>query len=334
MRPTIMMPTGHQLPGAAATPSPASVPAVSVVATVYRDAASVQPLVDELVQVLSDAALTFEIILVDDASPDESWTQIRRAASSSPGVKGLRLRRNHGQHIAAGAGVRESRGDFVVLMDGDLEDPADEIPAMIKRLREGAFDLVYAVEEGGRKRFSSRLFWFVVNRFFNVSIIPHQLMLRVMTRPVADALTEYNELVRTTSAITADITSNHAAWPVKKRVASRPGGSTYDRVRRLKLALDSIIMMTEAPLNMLLLLGLVICVLSFFGVLFYFFAYFFARPLPGYTSLILAISFFGGLTTLMLGFIGRYLANIASEVRRRPLFFVAERTTPQSASSR
>jgi polyisoprenyl-phosphate glycosyltransferase len=304
----------------------AAAPLVSIVATVYRSAPMVKPLVDEIVQVMEAAQERFEIILVDDRSPDDSWEEIQKLSSAEPRVRALRLRRNRGQQIAASAGVMHAQGDAVVIMDGDMQNPTTEIPCLLAKLREG-FDVVYAVaheRNNWRDALTSWLFWWFLRQCCGVNLVPHQLMLRVVSKEVAQAFPSYTEALRSIAGVVEDIASSHAIIQVKNRQRGA-GKSNYNLWSRLHLMLNIVISLTVAPLNWLMGIGFAVAGLSAAGAAYQVY-HFLAFDVPaGFTSLIITVAFFGSLLLMALGFVGRYLAVIVTEVRHRPLFHISDR---------
>lgn len=298
---------------------------VSVVATVYRSAQLVDPLIEEIVAVMEKTGETFEIVLVDDRSPDDSWARIQTAAARDPRIRALRLRRNCGQQISASAALTQASGRYIVLMDGDLQNPTDAIPEMLRLIRQNV-DIVYTVDNTRNNwldGLTSWIFWQVLTTVCGVHMVKHQLMLRMMTRDIAQAYCGYSEHVRTVAGVLNDITASHAVLNVHNR--KRTIGSTnYSLLRRLSLMLEIVISLTTAPLNILMGTSFAIFLLTIVAMFYYLAMYFIDDIQPGFTSIFLLVSFFGSLSLMMLGFIGRYLAVIALEVRRRPLYHIED----------
>jgi glycosyltransferase involved in cell wall biosynthesis len=299
------------------------VSSLSIVATVYNDADIVPILVDSIIKNIPSGVDSYEIILVNDCSRDHSERTIKAECDKNKNVKGISLSRNFGQHVAMSAGIQHGTGDFVVTMDGDMQNPPSAIPAMFEKIKEG-YDIVYTVSKkrnGILDAFTSYLFWAILTKVFKMNIVKHQLMLKIMTREFVERFTKYGETNRTIDGVVADISSNYAIMPIEnqKRVSGR---SNYNFFKRANLTLDMVISLSSAPLNFLIYLGFFIFLGTVGVSLYNLYEYFFDVVPSGYTSTQLTVFFFGGLTILILGIIGRYLSNIYSEVRQRPLYHI------------
>ncbi|MBI2966738.1 MAG: glycosyltransferase [Bacteroidetes bacterium] len=298
-------------------------PLLSVVCTIYRAEQVIDNLVSEIVAATGQLPCRFEIILVDDHSPDLSWEKIEETCRKYSFVKGIKLSRNFGQQIAMSAGMRYAAGDYILIMDGDLQNPPSEIPRLYNKIMEG-FDIIYCASKTRNDfadEWSSRLFWFLLARIFNVKIIKNQLMMKIMTKKFVEHYNMYNEINRTVSGIVQDIGLKYDVLEVQNR-KRHSGKSNYNVLRRFNLMIDVVISLSTAPLNFMIYLGLFIFLFTIAASAWYFARYFFYDIAPGFTSIILTLFFFGGIIILMLGFIGRYLANIYTEVRQRPLFLI------------
>jgi len=299
---------------------------LSIVIPIYNMAAIVPDISARLLPILSDAAASYEIVLVDDGSRDDSWAAIV-AAAAHPAIKGVKLSRNFGQQIAVSAGVANARGNYLIVMDGDLQNPPEAVPEILARLKAGD-DMVYTVSRtrnNRRDQWTSQLFWMVLTRLLGVDIIKDQLMMRGMSRRFAQLYDSYPELTRTVAGISRDIGMRHSVLEVENQHRAS-GRSGYNFLKRFNLMLNIIISITTAPLNFVIYLSLIVLVSTVLLSAWYIFNALAFSVQSGFTSIMLAIFFFGSLTTLILGIMGLYLANIYLEVRRRPLFVVEERT--------
>ena len=296
---------------------------LSIVTTIYNDAGIVPVLVEKIREAVLPLGIDYEVILVNDCSPDTSEQAIIAVCNSYPEVKGITLSRNYGQQIAMSAGMREAKGNYVVILDGDLQNPPDKIPELYSKIKEG-YDLVYTVgtaRNGWRDEMSSKLFWWILAKMFKVKVVPYQLMMKIMTRNFLDRFNTYNEQSRTIAGIVNDIGLNYTVVEVQnhKRLT---GKSNYNFIKRFNLMIDVIISFSNAPLNIMIHFGWIIFTLTSLTAFYQLYLYISDSIPAGYTSLILSIFFFGSLNILMLGFIGRYLANIYAEVKNRPLYAI------------
>ncbi|MEA2914689.1 MAG: polyisoprenyl-phosphate glycosyltransferase [Bradyrhizobium sp.] len=298
---------------------------VSVVVPVYNGARLVERLVREVAASLNGEP--YELLLIEDGSQDSSWDAIVTAASLSPDVKGFRLSRNFGQQIAVSAGIAQARGKYVIVMDCDLQNPASAIPEILRSLRAGN-ELVYTVSKtrnNTRDALTSQLFWFVLTRIFKASVVKHQLMMKGMTSKMARIYDSYPEATRTVAGIVGDIGYRHAVIEVENARRGE-GKSNYGFFKRFDLMIDMIISIAAAPLKILIYAGLAGFIATLLASIYFLAAALFHSAPSGVTVVALAVFLFGSLMTLMLGIVGVYLANIYAEVRRRPLFLIAEET--------
>ena len=185
---------------------------LSIVTTVYNDEAIVAPLVQEIVSVVSSMNIEYEIILVNDSSSDKSEDAIKNACDKNTCVKGISLSRNFGQQIAMSAGIAHSSGKYVLIMDGDLQNPPSEIPNFYSTITKNGRDIIYGVSKKRNNfwdEFTSNLFWYILTVIFKVKIVRNQLMMKIMTRKFIDRYNLYQEVSRTVSGILQDISANH-----------------------------------------------------------------------------------------------------------------------------
>lgn len=306
---------------------------ISVVATVYNDSELVKPLCEALLKELRGLGVSYEIILVDDGSSDRSAREIEAACAAHSEIRAVLLARNYGQQVAVSAGARFAQGQFVLLMDGDLQNPVEAIGQLYEMAKNGDYDIVYT---SSKKRDSvinaiaSRFFSLLLMKVFNLKIVPNQLMMRLMSRRFADHFNSYVETKRTVFGITADIGLRSTVLQVEQKPRAA-GRSKYNPLSRFNLFLDVILSMTTYPLNFLIYAGaLVLFVALGYGALIVYRFFIYDVP-PGYTSIVLSILLLGSLNLIGLGFVARYLSFIYLEVRERPLFLV-ERTIGIAAS--
>ena len=296
---------------------------ISIVSAVYRSGDSVNDFVDALTKVLSGITQDFEIVLVDDCSPDNSWSYIEQNCSKDSRIVGLRLARNFGQQIAVSVGIKHAKGDYVVVMDADLQNPPEAIHEIVAELEKGN-DVVYTVSKTRNNlstRITSALFWYLLTNVFKTKIVRNQLMMKGLSRRLVDVYNSYSEMTRTVAGIINDIGMKYTVIEVQNRKRTK-GKSNYNFLKRFNLMIDVVLSITTAPLNILINLSLVTILITILVAIYYLVLYFVADVNPGFTSLMLSIFFFGSLTTMLLGIIGRYLSNIYLEVRNRPLFII------------
>lgn len=308
--------------------------AISVVIPVLNEAGNIPELGRILVQVLADLCRregvpedAFEIIFVDDGSTDASWELVEAHHRQDPRVGGLRLSRSFGHHLAVTAGLDRARGDAVVVMDGDLQDPPEEIPALYDRYKAG-FDLVYAVRRTRHdpwlKRVNSYLFWRAMNSVSGLGMPPNQMMLRMLSRRFADAIRQMRESQRFVHGLMAWAGFRVTSVEVQHR-ERRAGATKYSFTRQLKLALYALTSFSTTPLRIASVLGMVTSAASFtVGVALIVAKFIYGYSVEGWASIMTSMFFLAGLQLFVLGIMGEYIGKAYKEVQRRPLYFISE----------
>jgi dolichol-phosphate mannosyltransferase len=303
---------------------------ISVVAPCYFDAGNIPELVRRLDNVSKEMGIPFEIIIVDDGSPDNAWEVIKKHSGQNTNVCGIRLSRNFGQHIAITAGISRTSGDYVLIMDGDLQDLPEEIPKLYKKICQG-YDIVFSVRE---KRVDSKfryifslLYRYFINKMSGLKMPYNISMMRIFNREFADHYLQFTEKRRTLGALFAWMGFKQAYVEVEH--GNRFSGKSNFTVWKLtRQAIDDISSFSTLPIALIGILGLVISAISFIFGLWIMIRYFFVdTPVePGWSSILCAISFSTGIIMLSFSIIGKYIANIFYEVLDRPLYFIAEET--------
>ncbi|WP_103257672.1 glycosyltransferase family 2 protein [Tabrizicola aquatica] len=271
----------------------------------------------------------FEFVFVDDGSRDRTPEILREAAARDPRVRVLRFARNFGQQIAVSAGIEVAKGDAVVLMDADLQDPPEVVAQMIDRWRQG-FDVVYGTRASRRadslmKRATARLFYSTINRLSEVPIPADTGDFRLMGRPVVDVLRQMPERHRFIRGMVSWVGFRQTSIPYD-RPERFAGVTKYPLRKMLRFAADGILSFSIKPLQLSIALGLIAATLALFGIAYALFMRIFTSVwVEGWTALMIAVLFMGGVQLICLGIMGEYIGRIYSEVKRRPLYVVAER---------
>jgi dolichol-phosphate mannosyltransferase len=300
---------------------------ISIVAPVYKCGDCVAELHRQLVAVLEPLVSSFEIVLVNDGCPANSWTAVREVAARDPRVKAINLSRNFGQHYAIAAGVHRCSGNWVVVMDCDLQDRPAEIPKLYRKALEG-HDIVYALRSDRHdpwiKRLLSRGFSAVYNLLSDIPIDPRACNYSIASRRVIDAYCRLKELNRSWHLLLRWLGFDFTFVTVEHgdRFA---GKSAYNLRRGFLLAVESITSQSNKPLILAIRTGFMMAVSAILVGLYYIGRYF-ARGVgvEGWTSVIVSIYFLGGVLLVNLGIIGLYLGKVFNEVRDRPLYLVRE----------
>jgi polyisoprenyl-phosphate glycosyltransferase len=298
---------------------------ISIVSPVYKAENIVDELVSRVEKVMKKMNLDYELILVDDCGPDDSWSKIVSNAQRNSCVKGIKLSRNFGQHHAITAGLDASTGDWVVVMDCDLQDQPEEILSLYNKAQEG-FDIVFARRANRQdsffKRMSSVVFY---KAFAYLSGVPQDGTIAnfgIYSRKVIQAINSMREPMRAFSPMAKWVGFKNTAIDVDH--AERFEGSTsYNWSKLINLALDISMAYSEKPLRMAVKAGIGISVLAFVFAIYNVVAFFLGWiHIQGYASLIISIWFFSGLIILSLGVVGLYIGKIFDSVKGRPLYII------------
>lgn len=294
----------------------------------FRNEESVLPETYRRLRSAMDAIpeISWEIIGVDDGSDDASATVWKNLVSQDDRLSLVRLRRNFGKEAALLAGMRSARGQAVIPMDADLQDPPELIPAMVARWKEG-FDQVIAVRTTRQdplwKRLSAALFYRLMNLVSDQPLIANAGDFRLLDRCVVDVLIAMPETDRYTKGLYAWVGGRQTTINYDR--PARIGGKPSQSISRLcHLAVDGILGHATAPLRILLIAGLVVSAVSFLyaGIVLTLFLTGTVATVPGYPSLLCLILFFGGMNMAGIGLIGEYLARIYRETKHRPAYVV------------
>jgi len=299
-------------------------PEISIVSPVYKGGATLAEFIRQTLEILRETDRSFELILVDDGCPHDSWRVVSESCARDIEVKGIRLSRNYGQQIAASAGLRFAKGEKIIVLDSDLQNPIEAIPSVIEQLDNG-MDIVYTISRVRNNWIddaTSSIFWFVMRGMLGVQIVPNQLMMKGFSRKFLTVFNGYRETVRVVAGIAHDIGMRSATLEVSNQRSRRRVGN-HTLLQRLNLAIDTIISLSSRPLNAIIYIGLFAGLGSFFiGVRTVITSLGSQNAVPGYASLLITVIFLGSVNLFVLGVLGRYLTNIYTEVRERPLFNV------------
>lgn len=302
-------------------------PLVSIVVPIFNEA----EVLDELLQRLR-AALepieAHEIVLVDDASTDGSWERLLSLATADGRLRLVRLSRNFGHQVAISAGMDAARGDAVVIMDGDLQDPPEVIPSLVARWREG-YDVVYAVRserEGDTlfKRGTASAFYWLLRRASPVDIPAQAGDFRLLSRRAVNALAQMPERARFLRGMSSWIGFRQIGVPYR-RDPRYAGATKYPARKMVRFATDAITSFSSAPLRLVSGVGLLFVVFcgAYLGYTVY--ARFFTTDtVPGWTTVVVLVLLLGGVQLVSLGIVGTYVARIFEESKARPLYLVDE----------
>lgn len=304
-------------------------PHISVVSPVYRAESCVSELCHRLKLAIQTITEDFEIILVEDRGPDNSWAAIQSESQKDSRVRGIRLAKNFGQHRAITAGLDIAKGDWVVVMDCDLQDPPEAIPLLYTKAREG-YEIVMAQfeerAESTLRQKVSQSFWTWLSWLAGIPFDHRIGNFRIMSRRVVKNFRRYREQLRLLGGITAlmGFTSTKLTLKRNERFA---GETSYTFGKLLSIAVEIAMAYSDKPLKLSVIGGVAISVLAIFaGIVIIALGLIGEIQVPGWASVIVSLYLLGGLIIANLGIIGYYIGKTFDETKRRPLY-VIESTT-------
>ena len=307
---------------------------ISVVTPVYGCAKALPELYERLVKTLTSITENFDIIMVNDQSPDEAWDIIQQLAARDPRVKGINLSRNFGQHKAITAGLDYADGEWVVVMDCDLQDQPEEITKLYNKAQEG-YDVVFGRRANRKDLYFKKLSSKLYNTVFefisgmktdettaNFSIISHDVV--KYFRKMREQNRGYAPFVTWLGFRRQDVDIEHAPRAY--------GKSGYSLRKLITLAANSIIAHSNKPLRLSIKFGFL---MTFFSLLYAIWLvikyFFFGVPVEGWTSVMVSIYLIGGLLFANMGILGLYIGKVFNETKQRPLYVIDEKTFDNDA---
>lgn len=302
---------------------------ISVVIPVYKAEKCLAELFKRLTNALVTIGNDYEIILVEDCGGDRSWEMIHEYSIKDKHIKGIKLSRNFGQHYAITAGIDNAAGDWLVIMDCDLQDQPEEIPKLVAEALKG-HDIVLARRcirhDTFLKRVSSKFFYSFLSYLTDTKQDPTVANFGIYSKRAIGAVRKMQENLRYFPVMIRWVGFNSIMIDVQH--AEREfGKSTYSLQKLLKLASEVIISFSDKPLRLTISLGAGISCLSFVYALYIFIhALAVKRVVEGWSSLIISIWFLSGLIIFTLGVLGIYIGKIFDQVKKRPLYIVESRT--------
>lgn len=302
---------------------------LSVVAPVYNEADNLRPLLDRLIPVLESCARSFEVIFVDDGSTDHTLEILRKAHDADPRIRAIALSRNFGKEIAIAAGLDHASGAAAVIMDADLQHPPEIIQSFVEKWREG-YKNVYGqridrAADSPLRRLLTQRFYRLFDALGETRLPRGAGDFRLLDAKAVAALRTMREHARFSKGLYAWIGFKSIGVPFE--VAPRLQGQSKFSYRKLThFALDGLMSFTTMPLKIWTYVGLATSLLALALASFYIIrTLILGVDVPGFASLIVSITFFGGVQLLSLGILGEYIGRIFAEVKRRPLYLIEER---------
>ncbi len=299
---------------------------LSVVIPLYREGSHLAATLQEIILVLDALDAEYEVILVDDGSPDDTWQAIKVQCKHYPSVKGIRLSRRFGKEAALAAGLEHADGDAIIVMDGDLQHPPTLIPAMVTAWKKGA-DVVEAVkqfrgQETAHSKARTQIFYRIFSRLTGYDL-QGASDFKLMDRRVLEAWRKMGERALFFRGMTAWLGFKREKIPfdVADRVDGKSGWSILQLAR---LAMTAVTAFSSAPLHLITLSGVAFAIFAFILGVQTLYHKIIGQAVDGFTTVILLLLLIGGVMMLGLGMIGTYIARIYEEVKARPRYVIAE----------
>jgi len=309
-------------------------PEFSIIIPIYNEQENIHKLYDRLKSVMSGMNVSHEFVFVNDGSRDRSMILIKELAAKDSSVHYINLSRNFGHQIAVTAGIDHVRGKAIVIIDADLQDPPELIAEMYAKMKEG-FEVVYAKRksrkgESALKKLTAKWFYRILASITSIDIPVDTGDFRLMDRKIVDVLRSMPEQQKFLRGQISWIGFNQTY--VEYNRDERHGGETgYTYKKMLRFALDGITSFSNLPLKFATAAGFVVSGITFIVILYALYARFISKDfVPGWTSLILAVLFIGGVQLITIGIIGEYISRLSANVRNRPLYIMGENNIEKS----
>lgn len=300
---------------------------LSIVSPIYRGEKMLDELVRRIIDSVKDITDDYEIVLVNDCSPDNSWEKIVQLCNENKKVKGVNLSRNFGQHYAITAGLSKTSGNWVVVMDCDLQDRPEEIPNLYAKAREG-FDSVFAQrverQDTFMKRLSSAAFYFVFSFLTDSKQDKSVANFGIYNRKVVNAILSMGDSIRYFPIMAQWVGFRKGYLPVQ-HAERQVGSSSYSFFKLMRLASDNMIGFSDKPLRLMLTFGFYVVIGSLLVALYYFVKWCLGLiVVDGFTTMVISLWLIAGILTMMLGITGLYIGKIFDRVKGRPVFIIGE----------
>lgn len=298
---------------------------ISVIIPAYNSAACMANLLEQLNSVLSAMNVSYEIIVVDDCSKDNTWVEIKKSASSLNHVRAYRLAKNFGQHRATLCGLHNCTGNYIVTIDDDLEHNPQDIQVLYQQIKQQRNDVVYASPLNVKKTLSRRIltsFYKFISKVENPTAGTGSSF-RILNRALVDKIISHHSHLFFIDEIVLWYTSNIGLCQVQF-LKSQKSASGYSYGKLVLLSSNVLMISSTMPLKIVKFLGFSVSTISFIAGLFYFLKKIIFGTQEGFTTIIIAILFSTGLILFCIGVIGEYLGNVLMMQSNKPAFFVQE----------
>lgn len=298
---------------------------LNIVVPVYNEEGNIEYFCSQVEKVMAQLPYEYEILFIDDGSQDSSREILSRLEMENPHVAAIFLAQNYGHQIALTCGLEHADGDAVITMDGDLQHPPELIPALLEKFRAG-FDVVQTVRKSTEqisffKKITSQLYYKLMNFISDVPIVAGGSDFRLMSRRAVLAFRKYHEHDKFIRGLVKSIGFRQTTidFVAPKRFA---GVSKFSLKKMLNFALDGILAYSTTPLRLAFYAGILCGIFSLVLFLHVLYETAIENVVPGWATITIAVSFFGGLQLVFLGVVGEYISRIFREVKNRPLYFI------------
>ena len=298
---------------------------LSIIVPCFNEEESIDLFYGETIKYIDD----FEIIFVDDGSKDNTLEKIKNLCNEHDTVQYISFSRNFGKEAALYAGLKYSKGDYVAIMDVDLQDPPNLLPEMLETLQNGEYDIVATrrVNREGEPKIRSlfaRLFYRLINGISDLELVDGERDYRLMTRQVANSLLELPEYNRFSKGLFNWI-GFKTKWIEYENIERAHGESTWSFWGLVKYSIEGILAFTTLPLQISTVMGIIFSIMAFIMLIFVIARkLMFSDPVAGWTSTICVILFLGGIQLFSIGILGRYIEKIYLESKNRPIYIIEE----------
>ncbi|MGG5359235.1 MULTISPECIES: glycosyltransferase family 2 protein [unclassified Enterococcus] len=301
---------------------------ISIVAPCFNEEKTVPIFFEEMEKI--KGAYTFEYVFVNDGSKDNTLSVLKELSSNYPYVHFISFSRNFGKEAALYAGLQESTGDLVTVMDVDLQDPPELLPEMIERITTSDVDCIGTrradrTGEPPIRSFFAKTFYKLINKISSTEMVDGARDFRLMTRQMVDSVLELTEYNRFSKGLFSWVgfKTEYISFENRERVA---GETSWSFWKLFSYSIDGIVNFSDAPLTLASLIGALSCFGSGIALIFIILrALFYGDPTDGWPSMVSIMLFIGGMQLLCLGIIGKYIGKIFLETKKRPIYIVKER---------
>ena len=304
---------------------------LSIVVPCYNEEISIPIFYEEINKILKKMKqLEFEILFIDDGSLDQTLKVIKNLSLDDKKIKYISFTRNFGKEAAMYAGFVNSVGDYVVVMDADLQDPPSMLPEMFKIIKKENYSVVATrrvTREGEPpiRSFFARVFYKLINKVSRIEMVDGARDYRLMTRQVVNSIISLGEYNRYSKGLFSFV-GYKTKWLEYKNSKRIVGETKWSFCGLVRYALEGIISFSTAPLSIAAILGVIICIISFIFILIIIFkTLYFGDPVSGWPSMMCILLFVSGVQLLCMGIIGQYLAKTYLETKKRPIYIINEK---------